>query len=90
MGAEALEFVGAVEDRGGPGLGVEIPLHGFTEAGGVVLFRGPAEFGFDLRSVDGVAQVVAGAVGDEGDLVGVGFAVGTGAEFVEECAEEAH
>jgi len=33
----------------------------------------PAEFGFDLVGIDGVAQVVAGAVLDKGDLAFIIF-----------------
>jgi hypothetical protein len=36
----------------------------------------PAQLVADARRVDGVAQVVAGPVGDEGDLVGMGAALG--------------
>lgn len=62
---------------------IKVPFDRFAEAGGVVLFWGPAELVFDLGGVDGVAQVVAGAVGDEGDLIGVGFAVSTRLELIE-------
>lgn len=55
-----------------PFLIVEIPTHGFLDA----LFKleggFPTQFVFELRGVDGVAQVVAGAVGDEGDEVEIG------------------
>src|SRR5690606_36592960 len=89
LGSQTCELMGAVEDVRGPGFVFEIPLHGLAEAGDVVLRGGPAELGFDLGGVDGVAQVVAGAVGDEGDLVGVGFAVGARPEFDEQGAAQA-
>ncbi len=87
--SQAFEAVLAVEDFLPPGFVVEVPLDGLAEAGGVVVGGGPAQVVFYFGGVDGVAEVVAGAVGDEGDLVGVGFAFGAGAEFVEEGAEEA-
>ena len=68
---------------------VEIPLDGLSEAVGVVLLGLPADFLFDLGCVDGVAQVVAWAVGDEGDLFGVGTAVCAGPQLIERGAEEA-
>ena len=42
-----------------------------------------------LLRVDRVPQVVAGAVGDERDLLGVALAVVAGAQFVEDLAERA-
>ena len=68
-GALALELVGAVEDFLPPGFVMKVPIDGFAEAGGVVLLGRPAKFVTDLRGIDGVAEVVAGAVGDEGDQV---------------------
>ena len=52
-----------------PVLVVEIPLHGFADAcfecfGGV-----PAEFVVNFCGIDGVAAVLAEAIGDEGDLL---------------------
>ncbi len=45
---------------------------------------------FDLVGVDGVAPVVAGAVGDIGDLIFVRLAVGTRFEFVKQRADDVH
>src|SRR5688500_19405556 len=47
-----------------PGFIVEVPLHGFAEAGGVILFWRPAELALDLAGVNGVPQVMAGTVRD--------------------------
>lgn len=54
-----------------PGLVVEVPLHGLAEAAFEIFLRFPVEFSLDLAGVDRVAEVVAGAVGDEGDEGGV-------------------
>ena len=68
-------------------LGVaQVPLDGFADAG-VEGFGGfPAEFFFELAGVDGVAAVMAWAVGHVGDLTAVAAAVGLGAHFVEKLA----
>ena len=66
---------------------VEIPVDCLGDAGGEVFFRSPAEFGLEFAAVDRVAAVVAGAVGDVGDLLGVGLAVGAGGLLVEEGAD---
>ncbi len=54
-----------------PFLIVEIPLHGLLDALFELEGRLPAEFALELGGVDGVAGVVAEAVGDEGDEVEV-------------------
>ena len=81
--SKAFKFIAAIKDVLDPVGVVEIPLDGFAEAGSVVLLGRPAEFVFDLGGIDRVAQVVPGAVGDEGDLFRVGFTVLAGAQFVE-------
>jgi len=53
------------------GLVVEVPLDGLSEAALEIFLRFPAEFALDLAGVDRVAEVVAGAVGHEGDERGV-------------------
>ena len=63
-------------------------MHGFADAG-VESFGGPpAEFARHFAGVDGVAAIMAGAVGDVGDLRAVGLAVCAGAEFVEQGAND--
>jgi hypothetical protein len=59
--------VGAALHVGDPVLVGEVPLDGLADAGLEGLGRAPAEFALDLAGVDGVAAVVAGAVGDVGD-----------------------
>ena len=66
---------------------VEIPLNGLSKARMLVLFGGPAELVSDFGGVDGVAQVVPGAVGDVGDEL-FGAAGGPPEFAVEEAAEE--
>ena len=81
--------VGAARHVGDPILIVEIPLHRLADAGIEGFGRFPAEFSLEFAGVDGVAAVVAGAILDVGDLVGVGLAVGARAEFVEDGTEGA-
>ena len=57
----------ARDDRLPPGLVVEIPLDGFLNAVGESGLRQPAQLIVDLGGVDGVAHVVALAVGHKGD-----------------------
>ncbi len=70
--------VAAAQDVLDPGLVIEIPLHGLPDAGLEGLGRFPAEFAFELTGVDGVASVVAGAVGDVGDRLLYGWPWGRG------------
>src|SRR3546814_20460042 len=53
------------------------------------LLRPPAELAGRLRGVDGVAQVVAGAVVDEGDEAAAGLAAGARAQRVDQVADHA-
>src|SRR5262249_38211021 len=86
-GAEAFASVFLGRDLGGPVAVGEVPVDGFLDAGGERLARGPAKLALDLRTIDCVAAVVAGAVGDVGDLIGVFFAVGTRGLLVEQRAD---
>ena len=52
-----------------PSLIVEIPSYGFLDTLLKLELRFPAKFTLELARVDGIAQVVAGAVGDVGDEV---------------------
>ena len=74
--AEALALVGTGEDGLPPGPVRQVPLDGLREAGGEVVGRRPGELLPDLRRVDRVAPVVAGAVGDESLEVRVGVLAG--------------
>ncbi len=69
-----------------PVLVIEIPADGLTDTG-LESFSGmPTKFVLNFRGVNGVAAVMAGAVGDKGDLFLVGFPVGARREFVEDRA----
>ena len=72
-----------------PVLVFQIPLYGFADTAVEGFLGCPAEFALDFCGVDGVALVVAGAVGDVGDEVGItGDAVGfSGGEFFEQGAD---
>lgn len=65
-------LVFAAFDAGDPFGVVQVPLHGLADAGFEGFLGSPAEFALNLAGVDGVAQVVAGAVGDVGDEFAVG------------------
>ena len=45
----------------------QVPVHGLLETFGELDFRLPAKLGFEFGGVDGIAQVVAGTVGDVGN-----------------------
>src|SRR5580765_7796974 len=63
--------------------------NGFFQPGFEALLRTPSELAPDLADVHRIAQVVAGAVGDELDQVGVAAAFPR-ARAVERGAERAH
>src|SRR5674476_922120 len=64
-------LLGARLGRGPPGLVVAIPLDCLGEPGAdVLVLRGPSRLGPKLAGVDGVAHVMAGAVGYEVEPVG--------------------
>ena len=64
--------LGGLLGRAPPGLVGDIPVDGGLEAlGEVGVGRPPAELALQLRAVDGVAAVVAGAVGDPVEVLGV-------------------
>ncbi len=65
---------------------VQVPLHCLADARLEDLGRFPAQFAFDLARADGVATVMAGAIGHVGDLLGVRLAIGTGEQLVEQLA----
>src|SRR5690606_25457054 len=62
--AQAFALVAAVLHAAAPFHVVQVPLDGFAQAGFEAFLRHPAKFALDLAGVDGVAQVVAGAVFD--------------------------
>ena len=68
----AVAGLGGLLGRAPPGLVGDVPVDGGLEAlGEVGVGRPPAELALELRGVDGVAAVVAGAVGDPVEVLGV-------------------
>ena len=64
--------LGGLLGRAPPGLVLDVPVDGLLQAlGEVGVGRPPAELALELRAVDGVAAVVAGAVGDPVEVLGV-------------------
>src|SRR5690606_38942404 len=73
--AEPFSSVLFRRDVRGPVAVRQVPVDGAGDAGFEGFLRFPAEFALEFCAVDRVAAVVAGAVGDVGDLFGVGAAV---------------
>ena len=68
----AVAGLGGLLGRAPPGLVGDVPVDGGPEAPGEVgVRRPPAELALELGGVDGVAAVVAGAVGDPVEVLGV-------------------
>ena len=68
----AVAGLGGLLGRAPPGLVGHVPVDGGLEAlGEVGVRRPPAELALELGGVDGVAAVVAGAVGDPVEVLGV-------------------
>ena len=68
----AVAGLGGLLGRAPPGLVLDVPVDGLLQAlGEVGVRRLPAELALELRAVDGVAAVVAGAVGDPVEVLGV-------------------
>ena len=68
----AVAGLGGLLGRAPPGLVGDVPVDGGPEAlGEVGVRRAPAELGLQLGGVDGVAAIVAGAVGDPVEVLGV-------------------
>lgn len=65
-------YLSGLLGRAPPGLVGDVPVDGLLEAlGEVGVRRPPAQLALELRGVDGVAAVVAGAVGDPVEVLGV-------------------
>src|SRR5271168_3380393 len=86
--SEALARVALRGDVRAPGPVPDVPVDGLRQSRLERLGRTPAELAGDLRAVDRVAPVVAGAVGDELDLRRVRPSVLAGRLRVEERADE--
>ena len=68
----AVAGLGGLLGRAPPGLVLDVPVDGGLEPlGEVGVGRPPAELALELGAVDGVAAVVAGAVGDPVEVLGV-------------------
>ena len=65
----------------------QIPFHGLHDAGFEVFIRMPAEFRRNFGGVDGIAQVVARAVGNKGHEFFVLRAVLARAAFIQNGAD---
>ena len=64
--------LGGLLGRAPPGLVLDVPVDGGLQAlGEVGVRRPPAQLALEFRGVDGVAAVVAGAVGDPVEVLGV-------------------
>lgn len=64
--------LGGLLGRAPPGLVLDVPVDGVLQAlGEVGVRRPPAQLALELGGVDGVAAVVAGAVGDPVEVLGV-------------------
>ena len=85
--AEAISPVGAAADALDPARVVQIPLHGAAKAGIEVVFRLPAQFSLDLGGVDGVAAIVTGSVGHEGDQRRAGCMRQGGPQVIHDAAD---
>ena len=72
LALRAVPGLGGLLGGAPPGLVVDVPVDGGLETlGEVGVGRPPAELALELRAVDGVAAVVAGAVGDPVEVLGV-------------------
>ena len=72
LALRAVPGLGGLLGGAPPGLVVDVPVDGGLETlGEVGVRRPPAELALELRAVDGVAAVVAGAVGDPVEVLGV-------------------
>ena len=72
LALRAVAGLGGLLGRAPPGLVLDVPVDGLLQAPGEVgVGRPPAQLALELRRVDGVAAVVAGAVGDPVEVLGV-------------------
>ena len=68
----AVARLGGLLGRAPPGLVLDVPVDGGLQPPGEVgVSRPPAQLALELRAVDGVAAVVAGAVGNPVEVLGV-------------------
>src|SRR4029077_12180676 len=87
--ADALGFVAAVENGLPPWPVLQIPGDGLGDPALEILFGTPAQFNFDLRSINGVTPVVAWAIGDKRDQASARSMRG-GFQPIEQLADRLH
>ena len=80
-------FIGPGGDVLHPHLVIKVPLDGFADAGFEGFGGFPSKLAVDLGRVDGVAAVVAGTIGDIGDLLFVALTILAGGELIKDGAE---
>src|SRR5438876_5373350 len=68
----------------------KIPAHRLAQSAGEILQRAPAEFAPQLRVVDGIAQIVSGAVRHEADQALMGTVRRARQLLVEDGADLPH
>src|SRR5258708_6176242 len=73
--AKPFAGIDLLAQRPPPGFVLEKPDDGLLDAGLKVLMRPPANLCLDFGGVDGITRVVARAIGDEGDEIGVRVAL---------------
>ena len=71
MQPKTLALIATVLNLAPPCLVRQIPRHGLTHAGSEGLSRRPAQLTGNLRGINGIAQIVARAVGNKGDQVAI-------------------
>ena len=69
---------------------LQVPVHGRGDALVEAVFRLPAQLALELGRVDGVAAVVAGAVGHVGDLAAARLSVSARTALVQQRADRPH
>src|SRR5258707_508583 len=86
---DPLRLVAAVEDRLPPRAVVDIPAHGLAQPALERLRGAPAELALDLGWIDGIAPIMPGPVGHEGDEP-LARAGRRGRDLVEQRADRLH
>src|SRR5688572_33099212 len=87
---DAFKTIAAVQYALDPWLVGQVPVNGLGHALLEGHRRCPAELALELGSVDGVAAIVAGSIGNEGDQRFAGSAVGQRATLVQQLADRLH
>ena len=69
---------------------IQVPLHGLANARLKCFRRFPAQLALNLARIDRIAAIMAGTIGDKGNLLAVGYAVCARAQFVEQGTNGMH